>query len=76
MEHKARGELAEARAAFDELITGFPAYVAAYLHAAAVCAALGDRDASIDLLQRGIAAASTAGDGHAKKELEAALAAA
>jgi len=74
MEHKTRGELNEARAAFDELITKFPNYVASYLHAAAVCASLGDREASIDLLQRGIAAAVN--DPHARKELEAALASA
>lgn len=74
MEHKTRGDLADARAAFDELIEKFPTYVASYLHAAAVCASLGDRDASIDLLKRGIAAA--ANDPHARKELEAALASA
>ena len=71
MEYKSRGQLDDARAAFAELIEQFPEYVPTYLHAASIAVEVGDKR---DLLQRGIAAAQKAGDLHAKKELEAALA--
>lgn len=74
MEYKSRGDLAQARAAFDELITGFPDYVPAYLHAGGVLVASGEKDAAAEMFRRGIAAAQAKGDLHAKKELEAALA--
>ena len=74
MEFKSQGRLAEARAAFDELFASFPDYVPGYLHAAAVLTSLGERDTATETLRRGIAAAIAKSDGHARKELEAALA--
>lgn len=74
MEHKTRGDLAAARAAFDELVTSFPDYVPAYLHAGGVLLASGEKEAAAEMFRRGIAAALAKGDLHAKKELEAALA--
>ena len=43
MEYKSQGRLDEARAAFVELLDGFPDYVPAYLQAGNVLVALGDR---------------------------------
>jgi len=74
MEYKGRGQLEDARAAFDELIASFPEYVASYLQAGGVHAALGDRARAEETFRAGIAAAGAKGDLHAKKELEAALA--
>jgi hypothetical protein len=71
MELKTRGQIAEARAAFAELVEKFPDYVPTYLHAASIAESVEDRRT---LLERGIDAASRKGDLHAKKELEAALA--
>lgn len=74
MEYKSQQRYADADAAFADLIASFPDYVAAYLQAGEVKQALGLPDDAKEILRRGIAAASAKGDGHAKKELEAALA--
>ena len=74
MELKSRGELEASAAAFDELLAGFPDYVPAYLMAAGVFGDVGRKDDALATLRRGIDAAERKGDGHAKKELEAALA--
>lgn len=74
MEHKARGELDEAWAAFAEILERFPDYVPTYLMAGGTLVALGRRDEAIGVYQRGIEAAAAKGDSHAARELEAALA--
>lgn len=74
MEYKSQARFADADAAFTELIAAFPDYVAAYLQHGEVKKHLGELDAAKEILRRGVAAASAKGDGHAKKELEAALA--
>lgn len=74
MELKSRGDLAASAAAFDELLAGFPDYVPAYLMAAGVYGDVGRKDDALATLRRGIEVAEQKGDGHAKKELEAALA--
>jgi tetratricopeptide (TPR) repeat protein len=74
MEHKGRGELAEAWAVFAELLEQFPDYVPTYLMAGGTLAALGRRDEASDVYRRGVQAAAKKGDPHAKGELEAALA--
>lgn len=74
MELKSRGDSAGAAAAFDELIAGFPDYVPAYLMAAGVYGDVGRKDDALATLRRGIEVATARADGHAKKELEAALA--
>jgi predicted Zn-dependent protease len=74
MEHRGRGELAEAWAVFQELLAQFPDYVPTYLMAGGTLVALGRRDEASDVYQRGIAAAAKKGDSHAGRELESALA--
>ncbi len=75
MELKKRGLLAQANAAFVELMSRHPTYVPAYLMAGNTLLADGDRDGARDVFARGVAAARAAGDDHALGELEAARAA-
>jgi tetratricopeptide (TPR) repeat protein len=74
MELRTRGDLQGAAAAFDELIGLFPDYVPSYLMSGGVLAELGRRPEAIERYRLGVAVAGRKGDGHAKKELEAALA--
>lgn len=74
MELKGRGELAGAWASFADLLENFPDYVPTYLMAGATLVALGRRDEARDVYARGIDAATRTGDGHARGELETALA--
>jgi tetratricopeptide (TPR) repeat protein len=73
-EYKNAGKLAEARDEFVTLMREHPDYTAAYLHAGNVHLALGDRAEARAVFERGIAACVRRGDGHAKGELEGALA--
>jgi tetratricopeptide (TPR) repeat protein len=73
MELKGNGELAEAWAAFDELITNFPDYVPTYLMAGGTLVALGRKDEAAEIYRKGIEVARKRGDQHARGELEAAL---
>ena len=74
MEHKGRGEHAEAWAVFEELIAKFPDYVATYLMAGGTLVALGRKDEAVSIYQQGIEVATRRGDQHARRELEGALA--
>ena len=74
MELKTRGELAEAWAAFQELIEKFPDYVPTYLMAGGTLVALGRKDDAIGVYTQGIEVAQRRGDQHARRELESALA--
>jgi tetratricopeptide (TPR) repeat protein len=74
MEHKGRGDLAEAWAVFSELIQQFPDYVPTYLMAGGTLVGLGRKDEAIGVFQKGIEVASRHGDQHARGELEQALA--
>jgi hypothetical protein len=74
MEHRGRGELAEAWVVFQELLASWPDYVPTYLHAGGTLVALDRRAEARDVLERGIAAAARKGDAHAGRELAAALA--
>jgi tetratricopeptide (TPR) repeat protein len=74
MELRTRGDLAGAAEAFDELVRDFPDYVPTYLMSGNVLAELGRRPEAIERYRRGAEVAGARGDGHAKKELEAALA--
>ena len=69
------GQLEEAERSFAELMTAFPDYTAAYLHAGNVLVALGRRGDAAEVYRRGIEACTRKRDGHALGELEAALAA-
>jgi tetratricopeptide (TPR) repeat protein len=74
MELKGRGDLAEAWAVFEELISQFPDYVATYLMAGGTLLALSRKDEAADTYRKGIEVATRHGDQHARRELEAALA--
>jgi tetratricopeptide (TPR) repeat protein len=74
MEHRGRGDLDQAWAAFQELLEKFPDYVPTYLMAGGTLAALGRRDEAADVYRRGLEAAAKKGDAHAAGELESALA--
>jgi tetratricopeptide (TPR) repeat protein len=74
MEHKTRGELELAMAAFQDLLDGFADYVPTYLMAGGTLAALGRSAEAMDVYRRGITVAGQRGDQHARRELEAALA--
>ena len=73
MEYKSQQKWQEADEVFADLMASFPDYVAAYLQAGDVKRQLGFPNDAKEILRRGITAASAKGDGHAKKELEAAL---
>jgi len=74
MEHKGRGELAEAWSVFEELIAKFPDYVATYLMAGGTLVGLGRKDEAAEVYRTGIEVATRRGDQHARRELEGALA--
>lgn len=73
MELKGNGELAEAWAAFEELMAKFPDYVPTYLMAGGTLVALGRKDEAAEIYRKGIEAATRKGDQHARRELEDAL---
>src|SRR5678809_1329739 len=68
MEHKGRGELAEAWGVFGELLEKFPDYVPTYLMAGGTLAALGRTDEARQVYQRGVEVAGRGGDAHARGE--------
>jgi Tfp pilus assembly protein PilF len=74
MEYKNRGELADAWAAFEDLLKQFPDYVPTYLMAGGTLTALGRKDEAISVYRQGIEVATRRGDQHARRELESALA--
>jgi tetratricopeptide (TPR) repeat protein len=74
MELRNRGDLADAWAAFSDLIEQFPDYVPTYLMAGGTLTGLGRKDEAAAVYRRGVAAAARKGDAHARGELEAALA--
>lgn len=74
MELKTRGQLDDAWAAFDELISAFPDYVPSYLMAGGTLVALGRKPEAAVIYRKGIEVATRRGDSHARRELESALA--
>jgi tetratricopeptide (TPR) repeat protein len=74
LEYKNADRLAEARVEFETLMGAHPDYTAAYLHAGNVVLALGDRGEARAIFERGVQACIRRGDGHARGELEGALA--
>lgn len=74
MEHKGRGELTEAWAVFEELISRFPDYVPSYLMAGGTLVALDRKDEAAEIFRKGIEVAQRRGDQHARGELASALA--
>jgi len=74
LELKNSGKLQDAAATFDDLMTTFPDYTPAYLHAGNVRVELGDKQRAREIYRRGIEACTRQGDHHARDEIEAALA--
>jgi hypothetical protein len=74
LEYKNGNRFQEAREEFALLMRDHADYVATYLHAGNTHLALGDRAAARETFERGIAASVRKGDGHARGELESALA--
>ena len=74
MELKGNGQVEEAWAAFEELITQFPDYVPTYLMAGGTLVGLGRKDEAAEIYRKGIEVAQRRGDQHARRELESALA--
>jgi tetratricopeptide (TPR) repeat protein len=74
LEYRNGDRLTEARDEFAALMRDHADYVAAYLHAGNTHLALGDRAAARETFERGIEASIRRGDGHARGELESALA--
>ncbi len=74
MELTKTGALDEARATFDALTKAHPEYVPAYLMFGNLLVRMGDKDAAGVTYDAGIAAATQAGDDHARGELEQAKA--
>lgn len=75
LEHKNAGELPEAWEAFEALLGTHPDYTAGYLHAGNTLIALGRVGDARRTFEAGVAACVRRGDGHARSELEGALAA-
>jgi Tfp pilus assembly protein PilF len=73
MEHKTRGDLAEAWVVFSELLETFPDYVPTYLMAGGTLSGLGRKDEAAVVYRRGVEVATRKGDAHARGELESAL---
>ncbi len=74
LEYKNGGQLEEASQAFDALLAAFPDYTPAYLHAGNTLVARGLRAEARALFERGIEACVRKHDGHARGEIESALA--
>lgn len=73
-ELKNGGDLAGAWSEFEVLLRDHAGYVAGYLHAGNTLVALGRTDDARAVYRKGVEIASASGDGHAKGELEGALA--
>jgi tetratricopeptide (TPR) repeat protein len=69
------GRLEEAVAQFERLLAGHPNYCYGYFHGGRALEKLGRTEDARAIYQRGLEAAARAGDGHARSEIEAALAA-
>jgi len=74
MELRRLGDLPAATTAFDDLMRDFPDYVPTYLMAGGLLAEQGRRTDAARTYRRGIEVSTRKGDGHARSELEAALA--
>lgn len=74
MELKSLERQDDALAAFEQVALRFPAYVPTYLMAGQLAVAMGKNPVARDLLERGLEAARTAGDGKALGEIKGVLA--
>ncbi len=74
LEHKNAGELDAAWSQFEALMSAHADYTASYLHAGNTLVALGRLNEARAIYRRGIEVCARVGDGHARGELEGALA--
>ncbi len=72
-EHAKRGNTAEALAFYEALVREHAGYVGTYYHLGALYRSLGRDDDARATFRSGIAAATEAGDPHARAELQSAL---
>ena len=72
-EHARRGETDAALGYYEGLVRDRPDYVGTYYHLGALYRALGRDDDAQRTLRAGVAAATAAGDTHARAELQGAL---
>ncbi|MEM0962821.1 MAG: tetratricopeptide repeat protein [Bacteroidota bacterium] len=72
-EHVKRDDPEAALAAYEGLVRDRPDYVGTYYHLGALYRALGRDDDALATYREGIQAATTAGDTHARAELQSAL---
>ncbi|WP_412060678.1 tetratricopeptide repeat protein [Rubrivirga sp. IMCC45206] len=72
-EHAKRGDADRALAFYQALVADRPDYVGTYFHLGALYRALGRDADALDTYRAGIGAATSAGDLHARAELQSAL---
>jgi Tfp pilus assembly protein PilF len=75
-EYLKRGQPEQALGFFEALVRDHPDYVGTYYHLGKLYETLGRPEAAADSYRSGIAAATRAGDSHARAELQGALLAA
>ena len=75
-EYLKRDEPAQALAFFEALVRDHPDYVGTYYHLGKLYETLGRAESAAGVYRSGIAAATRAGDAHARSELQGALLAA
>ncbi len=75
MELRKRGDVAEAKAVFEQLVDAHPDYVATYLMFGGLLVELGDKARAAEIYARGFEVATRCGNTHAAGELDAARAA-
>jgi len=75
LELRQAGKSEEAWDCFEVLMREMPDYVPTYLHAGQLLVELGRKDEAAEVWRRGVTTATRVGDGHARGELEGALAA-
>jgi len=73
LEYVKLGAEAKARAYFENILQQHPGYIGSYYHLAKLLERCGETAAAEEWYRKGIAAARTAGDHHARNELQAAL---
>ena len=73
MEYRSRGELERASEHFEELLTRFPGYRAAFMQHGLTLAGLGEVERARQVYEKGIRVCQEAGDAHAASELREAL---
>ena len=72
-EHRKAGQHSQALTIFEDLVRDHPAYVGTYYHLGALYSEMDQSDDALRIYRAGIAEATSAGDLHARAELQSAL---